>query len=108
MNRKKHVPQIVAATMDQIAHKRQLCAQHTPKIMIHEADYAEATDSYQGWCRHCKEFTRENTEPDAENYDCPVCEKKSVVGAEQALLLGLIELKFNEDENSDEDTEEQE
>lgn len=56
-----------------------------------ESEYFEATESYQGWCTECKDFTRDCTEPDAEGYDCPECESNTVVGAEQALLLGLID-----------------
>ena len=54
-------------------------------------DYQNATDLYEGWCAHCEEFTRSCTEPDAEGYDCPNCEKNTVVGAENALIMGLIE-----------------
>ncbi len=55
-----------------------------------EYEYLEAVGSYQGYCTECKDFTRDCTEPDAEDYDCPECESNTVVGAEQALLLGLI------------------
>ena len=61
--------------------------------MITEEEYFNATESYIGYCPGCDEFTRECTEPDAEDYDCPECGNDSVVGAEQALLLGLIELE---------------
>ena len=60
---------------------------------MHEFQQA-ARDSI-GWCRTCLAFTRDCTEPDAEDYDCPVCENNSVVGAEYAMLLGYI--SFAED-----------
>jgi len=60
------------------------------QVEVDEVDYQEAVDSYTGWCKVCKEFTRGSTEPDAEGYDCEKCGEKEVVGAEQALLLGLI------------------
>jgi Zn finger protein HypA/HybF involved in hydrogenase expression len=60
---------------------------------IHEAEYAEAQESYQGWCTACKKFTRDMTEPDAEDYDCPVCDQRTVVGAENALIMGLIDFE---------------
>ena len=53
-------------------------------------EYEEATESYLGWCTECKSFTRDSTEPDAEGYDCPECGENSVMGAEQALLIGEI------------------
>lgn len=57
---------------------------------ITESEYLEACDMYLGWCKSCKEFTRDSTEPDAHGYDCPVCEKLAVVGAEDALMMGLF------------------
>ena len=60
---------------------------------IPEAEYAEATESYQGWCKSCKKFTRDMTEPDARNYKCPVCDQHTVVGAENALIMGLIDFE---------------
>lgn len=55
-------------------------------------DYIDATENYTGFCKECKEFTRDCTEPDAQDYDCPVCENNSVVGAEDALIMGLIDI----------------
>lgn len=60
---------------------------------VAEADYADAVENYMGWCTSCKEFTRENTEPDAEGYDCPQCEQNTVIGAEDALVHGHIEFE---------------
>ena len=59
-------------------------------VEVEKADYHEATESYMGWCSVCKEFTRDTTEPDATGYDCPKCGQNEVVGAEQALIEGLI------------------
>ena len=55
--------------------------------------YEEARESYEGFCINCNEFTRFETEPDAENYECPECGLKGVEGAEQALLKGDIEIE---------------
>lgn len=59
---------------------------------VSEEEYLEACDEYAGWCTCCEEFTRYHTEPDAMRYDCPVCRGRTVYGAEQALLMGLIEI----------------
>lgn len=56
----------------------------------------EAAEGYIGWCTTCSGFTRECTEPDAQDYDCPVCGENTVVGAEDALVMGLI--TFDNDE----------
>jgi len=57
---------------------------------IDESEYQYATENYMGWCKECKEFTRDCTEPDAKGYDCPKCEQLTVIGAEDALLTGEI------------------
>lgn len=59
---------------------------------MHVDVYSDAMDDYLGWCTTCEEFTRGQTEPDAEDYDCPKCEGNTVMGAAQALLLGEIDL----------------
>ena len=59
-------------------------------IQITEEMYQMAVESNSGWCTACGEFTRDNTEPDAEEYNCPQCEENTVMGAEQALLLDEI------------------
>jgi hypothetical protein len=64
---------------------------------ITEAAYAEAVDQSLGWCPECESFTRDCTEPDASGYDCPICEMMGVMGAEQALVEGVID--FGEGES---------
>lgn len=59
---------------------------------VDEARYLEACEGYEGWCTNCREFTRESTEPDADGYKCPECQDQTVVGAENALLMGLFDL----------------
>lgn len=50
----------------------------------------EAIESNQGWCRNCQAFTHDSAEPDARGYECPDCGKKSVFGAEEALIMGTL------------------
>lgn len=52
--------------------------------------YHEMSDSYQGYCTNCGEFTRDMTEPDARDYDCPQCDENTVMGADEAMLEGLL------------------
>lgn len=66
-------------------------------VGVSECDYYEACEGSLGWCPDCGEFTRDCTEPDAEKYDCPVCSANNVVGAEQALILGLIDIVDEEE-----------
>jgi len=57
---------------------------------ITESRYSEARSSYEGWCVECLEFTRSQTEPDAQDYDCPQCEEDTVIGAENLLYMDEI------------------
>jgi len=61
-----------------------------PQVGI--ADYEEAAHNYVGWCTGCKAFTRDCTEPDADDYDCPECDENTVFGAEEALMRELFEV----------------
>ena len=57
---------------------------------ISEDEYTEACENDLGFCFVCQSFTRGETEPDAEEYDCPECDQNTVFGAEQALLKNLV------------------
>ena len=61
-------------------------------MKIDTEHYQEMCDSYMGYCPDCQDFTCPNTEPDAYGYLCPECGEMEVMGTEQALLDGLIEL----------------
>ena len=62
-------------------------------VFVTEDRYHEACEGYEGWCDVCGDFTRGETEPDAEKYPCPLCESlNTVCGAEQALLMGKFEI----------------
>lgn len=61
-------------------------------VKISVARFREAIRCYEGYCLDCGEFTRETTEPDANGYDCPVCEGRKVVGAENLLFTPGIEI----------------
>lgn len=57
--------------------------------MIDEAELMYAEENNMGYCTSCEEFTRECTEPDAENYSCPVCEKHTVQGVLNYLIENM-------------------
>ena len=61
-------------------------------MKISEEEYLDNEDSYMGFCTNCNEFTRCETEPDAEDYDCPECEDDSVIGAMTAMMEGYIKI----------------
>lgn len=56
--------------------------------------YREACENLEGVCTACEEFVNLGLcEPDAENYTCEVCGATEVYGAEQALMMGLLEVE---------------
>lgn len=60
--------------------------------IVSQDDYVDATENYLGWCTVCEAFTRENCEPDCRDYNCEQCGyEHSVMGAEEALMEGLLE-----------------
>lgn len=62
-------------------------------IPVSREDYRYACSNYQGWCVKCEDWTRDSgTEPDAVDYECPVCECNTCVGAEHAMVCGMIEV----------------
>ena len=60
-------------------------------VPVSASEYHAAARDHTGWCVTCVDFTRDTTEPDAEDYKCPVCDGLTVMGAELALLSGVIE-----------------
>lgn len=57
--------------------------------------FREACANSDGWCSCCEEFTRDGgVEPDATGYCCPKCEGCTVMGAEQAVVVGAVILAW--------------
>jgi hypothetical protein len=53
--------------------------------------FRESCLDFHGYCRKCDDITEwGGVEGDAEGYHCPECESESVMGVENALLLGFI------------------
>ena len=51
-------------------------------------------DNYDGFCRTCNDITNSGgCEPDARNYVCDSCGKKTVFGIEEAFMMGLFEVE---------------
>lgn len=58
-----------------------------------ESAYTEACGDSAGYCSECDDITSDSgVEPDAEGYKCPTCERMTVMGIEQALLVGMLEI----------------
>lgn len=68
--------------------------------VVSEDRYEQACAENEGFCIRCKAFTNYECEPDARRYVCDECGRSSVYGAEEALLMGLIDIG---DEECDED-----
>jgi hypothetical protein len=53
--------------------------------------YTDAREDYAGYCATCDDITSDSgVEPDAEGYKCQTCEGMTVMGIEQALLVGKV------------------
>lgn len=50
----------------------------------------EAIEDYTGFCIECG-AERDSCEPDAREYDCYECGANAVYGAEELLVMGLVE-----------------
>ena len=60
------------------------------KICITEEEYASLAEDSGGYCVECKEEAY-GVEPDARKYTCDSCGASAVYGAEELLLMGVIE-----------------
>lgn len=49
-------------------------------------------EDYGGYCLHCGAEAF-GCEPDARNYRCDLCGRDEVFGAEEALIMGRVELE---------------
>lgn len=60
---------------------------------ISKSEYLEHREAFDGYCRKCGDFTEfGGVEPDACGYTCPECDLPSVVGTEEALMFGYIQI----------------
>lgn len=62
----------------------------------HQADLS-------GYCSECDAITTSDVESDAQDYECPECGNNTVMGVDQALLMGNIEITDDEDDFDDDD-----
>lgn len=53
-------------------------------------EFEEADESMSGYCIRCGAM-RECCEPDARKYDCQECGQMTAYGAQELLLMGLVE-----------------
>jgi len=63
--------------------------------LITEQEYLASNTEQAGFCSNCQEFTQNGVEPDAQNYNCEECGESTVMGTEQALVMGLIDIGEN-------------
>lgn len=59
-------------------------------ILVSEAEYAELSENYGGFCIECRDEAY-GVEPDARRYRCESCGAFAVFGAEELLIRGLIQ-----------------
>ena len=64
-------------------------------IRFKETDIVAARRDYTGFCIACGE-PRDCCEPDASNYTCQTCDDDTVFGAEEIMIMGLVDWAANE------------
>lgn len=67
-------------------------------IQISEAEYADLTENYGGFCIECRDQAY-GVEPDARRYRCESCGASAVYGVEELLIRGLI--RFTEEDHAE-------
>ena len=60
-------------------------------ITMTEDEFREKCDEHVGVCLECGS-ERGECEPDAEKYHCDECDENNVMGLEQALICGHVEI----------------
>lgn len=50
----------------------------------------EAIEDQRGYCTTCQDIVDTFAEPDAENYKCPECGEFTVMGVENAVIMGEL------------------
>lgn len=65
-------------------------------LRISMADYQDMAECSMGFCLDCSDWTTETVEPDAEYLPCETCDAEAVVGAEEALVMGVLDVQDDE------------
>jgi hypothetical protein len=66
-------------------------------IKMTETTFRNLCREYEGICIKCR-FVQTGCEPDSRRYECESCGERTVYGAEQAMIMGLIDFVENEDD----------
>lgn len=62
---------------------------------ISEQEFRHHTKLYDGLCIGCGQWTSGGVEPDAHNYHCEDCGENKVSGAEDAMVIGRLFVRFD-------------
>jgi hypothetical protein len=67
-------------------------------LAVSIASLEQHIEDYDGYCARCKKWTNfGGVEPDARRSVCDECGQRTVYGAEEALVLGLVAGSAEED-----------
>lgn len=62
-------------------------------VQCSDLEYKAHVRDYDGLCLACWQWTSGGVEPDACGYECPECGEHTVIGAEDAMLMGLVDIQ---------------
>lgn len=58
-----------------------------------QSEFSDLANMHYGICANCKTLAEGGYEPDATGGECEVCGSQAVMGLENALIEGLIEIE---------------
>lgn len=76
----------------ELQNRRTGVKRRAPILVCSAADYSEISESCGGVCLACGEVAWGDVEPDARGYECGACGAAKVYGAEDAAMMGRIEI----------------
>jgi len=63
-------------------------------MILNYEEVLDYTECYAGYCTDCNQITQDyGVEPDAEKYSCLECGEHTVMGIENAILMGHISIE---------------
>jgi len=70
-------------------------------MKLNSDQFNSHSNDYDGYCYKCDDITSfGGVEPDAQGYECPECDKKTLMGMDIALVLDYLDISEDEDDET--------
>lgn len=70
------------------------------KFVMTEQEFHHFNENSGGLCVSCGEESLGGVEPDAERYDCEACDKPTLYGVAQLLIVGFVSIGDESEERA--------